>query len=111
MLNIKPDLNELVKSATHSILKNKSRTFLTSLGIIIGVTSVILLISIGNGLKSYITDQFESLGSNTIYIVPGKILSNNGNLKPGEATGILNITFTEKDVQNLQRELPVAAVL
>ncbi len=111
MLNIKPDLNELVKSAIHSILKNKSRTFLTSLGVIIGVTSVILLISIGNGLKSYITDQFESLGSNTIYIIPGKILSNNGNLKPGEATGILNITFTEKDVQNLQRELSVAAVL
>jgi len=59
---LKPSLDDLIKSSVRSILKNKGRTILTSLGIIIGVTSVILLTSIGNGLKGYISDQFESLG-------------------------------------------------
>ena len=43
------------------------------LGIIIGVSSVILLVSIGTGLKNYIVEQFESLGANTIMIVPGEM--------------------------------------
>jgi len=70
--------NSLAKTALKSILKNKGRTILTSLGIIIGVTSVIMLMSIGQGLQSYITEQFEKLGSNMIIILPGNMISEEG---------------------------------
>jgi len=42
------------------------------LGIVIGVTSVILLVSIGTGLKNYITKQLEGLGANTLFVFPGE---------------------------------------
>ncbi len=66
------------KLALKSIMRNKSRTFLTMLGIIIGVSSVVLLTSIGTGLKIYIEQQFQSLGSNTIYVAPGNPLGASG---------------------------------
>jgi ABC-type antimicrobial peptide transport system permease subunit len=50
----------------------KVRAFLTMLGIIIGTTSVILLISLGTGLEKYITKQIEDIGSNLIIVFPGK---------------------------------------
>jgi putative ABC transport system permease protein len=70
--------NSLAKTALKSILKNKGRTILTSLGIIIGVTSVIMLMSIGSGLSSYVTEQFEKLGSNMIIVLPGNVISEEG---------------------------------
>jgi len=100
---LKPSLNDLLKSSFRSILKNKSRTILTSLGIIIGVTSVILLTSIGNGLKKYVTDQFDSLGANSIYVSPGKVFNDNGGFSQS-GTMMIN-TFTQKDVANLNRKL------
>lgn len=100
---LKPSFNDLLKSSFRSILKNKSRTILTSLGIIIGVTSVILLTSIGNGLKKYVTDQFDSLGANSIYISPGKIFNDNGGFSQSGA--IMTTSFTQKDVSNLKRKL------
>lgn len=100
---LKPSLNDLLKSSFRSILKNKSRTILTSLGIIIGVTSVILLTSIGNGLKKYVTDQFDSLGANSIYVSPGKVFNDNGGFSQS-GTMMLN-TFTQKDVATLNRKL------
>lgn len=101
----KPNPSELFKSSIKSILKNKSRTILTSLGIIIGVTSVILLTSIGTGLKSYVSDQFESLGANSIYVMPGQIFSDNGGFTQGGGAGaMLANQFTLKDVQALERE-------
>ncbi len=100
---LKPSLNDLLKSSFRSILKNKSRTILTSLGIIIGVTSVILLTSIGNGLKKYVTDQFDSLGANSIYISPGKVFNDNGGFS--QSGGMMLNTFTQKDVTTLNRKL------
>jgi len=97
MLKLKPSIDDLTKSAIRSILKNKSRTFLTSLGIIIGVSSVILLVSIGNGLKAYVSDQFESLGSNLLFVMPGTIMQNG----PNGSSSL--IKFTEKDVSNLEK--------
>jgi putative ABC transport system permease protein len=46
---------------------------LTTLGVIIGVASVILLVSIGTGLQAFVTKEFESLGSNVLLVSPGKI--------------------------------------
>ncbi len=64
--------------ALKSIALNKSRSFLTMLGVIIGVGSVVLLTSIGTGLQAYVTDQFASLGSNILYVVPGNPFGENG---------------------------------
>lgn len=62
-----------INTGVADLIKNKGRTFLTSLGVVIGVYSVVLLLSLGEGLKIYITQQFESLGSNLIFVLPGKI--------------------------------------
>lgn len=64
---------EIAKSSITALSANKVRTTLTMLGVIIGVSAVILLISIGRGIQNYITDQFEALGSNLLFIAPGKV--------------------------------------
>jgi len=104
---LKPSLDDLFKSSIRSVLKNKSRTLLTTLGVIIGVTSVILLTSIGNGLKTYINQQFETLGSNTVYVSPGKIFSDSGgfNRSGANASAMISTSFTQKDLNNLKRNL------
>lgn len=99
----------ILKSAIFDFSRNKGRTFLTSLGILIGVFSVVLLTAFGLGLKEYIRQQFESLGTNLIYVMPG-------DLKSGlaAASGVGGIKFTLKDSQNLARisgvefSLPIA---
>jgi putative ABC transport system permease protein len=62
---------ESLKIALAALGANKVRSGLTMLGIIIGVASVILLVSIGSGLQKYIDQQFETLGSNNLIIMPG----------------------------------------
>ncbi|MDO8514947.1 MAG: ABC transporter permease [bacterium] len=88
----------IIKSALSDFARNKGRTFLTSLGILIGVFSVVLLTAFGLGLKKYIQQQFESLGSNLLYVMPGDIKSGFR-----AASGIGGIKFTLKDNQNLSR--------
>ncbi|MEK7592390.1 MAG: ABC transporter permease [Patescibacteria group bacterium] len=61
------------KLSLNSLRANKIRSILTMLGIIIGVASVILLVSIGTGLQAYVTSQFTSLGSNVVFVLPGKV--------------------------------------
>jgi putative ABC transport system permease protein len=56
----------------------KVRAFLTMLGIIIGTTSVILLVSLGTGLQNYITKQIEDIGSNLIIVFPGNTSGGRG---------------------------------
>jgi len=75
-------LFETFRLAVITLRANKLRSLLTMLGIIIGVSSVILLISIGSGLKSYITGQLQGLGSNSLYVIPGNL-----ELKPGGGGG------------------------
>lgn len=52
-------------------MRNKFRAFLTMLGIIIGVASVIAMLAIGQGSKKSIQDQMSSMGSNLVFVVPG----------------------------------------
>jgi len=61
----------LVRIAGKSILKNKMRTLLTMLGIIIGVSAVILMVSIGSGAKRQIEERILTLGTNMMVITPG----------------------------------------
>jgi len=63
-------LREILKISINSILSNKVRAFLTMLGIIIGISAVIALLSLGEGAQSTILQQVQGLGSNTITIIP-----------------------------------------
>jgi len=67
------NINETAKSSSTALASNKVRTALTMLGVIIGVSAVILLVSIGRGIQNYITDQFNALGSNLLFVTPGKV--------------------------------------
>lgn len=57
-----------IKLALRNLYGNKVRTALSLLGIVIGVTSVILILSLGNGLRNFITDQVESFGTDIVQI-------------------------------------------
>jgi putative ABC transport system permease protein len=61
----------LIKVAGHSIFKNKMRTLLTMLGIIIGVGAVIIMVAIGTGAQRQIEDRIHSLGTNMLVVTPG----------------------------------------
>lgn len=87
-------------AAFKNFARNKIRTFLTSLGILIGVLSVVLLIAIGLGLKNYISDQFNSIGTNLLFIAPGKFLQSG--LRPGGGA-LGGVEFDEQDVRNLDK--------
>src|SRR5574338_15627 len=60
--------SEAMRIAWEAILKNKVRSFLTMLGIIIGVAAVIIMIAISAGTEATIQDQITSLGSNLIFV-------------------------------------------
>ncbi|MBN1355787.1 ABC transporter permease [bacterium] len=64
-------LGNLLKVALKSMLKNRMRSLLTMLGIIIGVASVIAMISVGEGAQSSVEGQITSLGTNLLIIMPG----------------------------------------
>lgn len=59
---------EYLKMAVANIRANKMRSLLTMLGIIIGISSVILIMSVGNGAKNIITDEMADIGINQIAI-------------------------------------------
>jgi len=89
----------LIKVATQSILKNKMRTFLTMLGIVIGVAAVIVMVAVGYGAQESIQKQIGSLGTNMIMIMPGASAA--GGVNQGAAT--FN-RLTPADYEKLQRE-------
>lgn len=76
--------------------RNKIRTFLTSLGITIGVFAVVMLIALGLGLKNFISGQFQNLGANIIAIFPAQ--------GPGNFSSLAgSIRFDSRDLRSLQR--------
>ena len=92
----------IIKSAIEDFYRNKIRTLLTSLGILIGVMAVVLLIALGLGMRKYIEDQFKSLGTNLLRVIPGKILSG-GSFRGMSAGSFNTIRFDEKDTIKLKR--------
>ena len=90
----------VVKSAIEDFKRNKTQTFLTSLGILIGVFSVVILTALGLGLKQYISDQFAALGKSTLFIAPGKILSRGGF---NTGSSLASIKFDNRDFLRLKR--------
>jgi putative ABC transport system permease protein len=64
---------DLIRLTLQSIIAHRMRSTLTALGIGIGVTAVVLLTSIGEGVNRYVIDQFTQFGTNTIGIQPGRM--------------------------------------
>lgn len=89
---------ETLKLATHAIARNGMRSFLTVLGIVIGVAAVIGLVTIGGGATAKVTDELSSLGTNILYVVPGQ-------QGPGRA-GTQPRTFTARDVAAIESQVP-----
>ena len=59
---------EYVKMAIHNILANKGRSFLTMLGIIIGIASVIAIVSLGQGTTNQMNSEIDDVGAGQVYI-------------------------------------------
>jgi putative ABC transport system permease protein len=95
--------NSLIKTSLESISRNKSRSLLTTLGVIIGVLSVILLTSIGNGIRGFVNNQFESMGSNIIYVMPGEIITEEGSFSQSSDSAIASSKLKEEDADSINR--------
>ena len=89
---------KLIELAFISILKNKMRSFLTILGIIIGISAVIVMVSIGSGVQKQIQDQISGLGVNLLTVFPGSLRQ--GSVFMGGGTGS---RLTIDDVNKLQK--------
>ena len=98
---------DTTKIAIQSIFRNKGRAFLTMLGIIIGVASVVMLTSIGTGLQIYIEQQFEQFGSNIVYVVPGNPFGEGGGFGNPETAIIERTkkTLTTRMARDIKRQL------
>lgn len=84
---------------------NRMRSILTSLGVIIGVASVVILIAVGTGARNAITSGIESLGSNQVVIFPGSVdIFGSGGLPPASP-------LRQKDLDELSRRLGPEAVV
>ena len=80
---------ESVRVAMLALAANKLRSILTMLGIIIGVSAVIALMSIGRGVEKFFVDQFTSLGTNLLYVFPGQL--DGGPRSGGRDRGVLTL--------------------
>ena len=88
----------LFRSTVNSLLRAKLRSFLTSLGILIGVMAVVLLMSLGVGFRQYIQGEFESLGTDTLFVTIGNLE------QAGFGRGfITNFRFKLRDVKALRK--------
>lgn len=104
---------ELVNLAFLTLRANLLRSILTMLGIIIGISSVIIIISIGQGATRSITDQISSFGTNLIIITPGSQSFSNG---PSAPTRTDTLTIDDADaltnksnITNLEAISPIIA--
>lgn len=85
--------------ALRSLLEHRLRSLLTMLGVMVGVASVLLLISIVQGVKAEVTRQIEQFGVNLLFVVPGRIDAS----QPFNPMSILGLsTLTREDVQAVQ---------
>ena len=90
------NLTEAGKVAITAIFANGLRSFLTVLGVVIGVMSVVLLVAVGTGARNEVTAGVEELGSNLLFVAPGQF-------EFGSAPS--RSKFTLDDIEELQREL------
>ncbi|OQW96175.1 MAG: multidrug ABC transporter substrate-binding protein [Verrucomicrobia bacterium A1] len=91
--------------AMRELRRNVMRSFLTMLGIIIGVAAVIILVTLGGGVTRQVTEQIASLGSNLLMITPGKQMG------PGQTPGAPPALFKVADAEAIARDIPSVAAI
>lgn len=94
-------IRQSINTSTKALLVNKTRSFLTMLGIIIGVGAVIVIIAVGAGAQSLILSQIESLGTDLVGVLPG---NSGDDGPPTSAMGISITTLTYDDVKALRKK-------
>ncbi len=92
-----------LRESITSILSSKARSFLTMMGIIIGISAVIIMIGLGKGAQQLLVDQVKSLGSNIVFVLAG---GDGGQRRgpPAAARGIVTKTLKMSDVDTLAQK-------
>ena len=93
-----------IKMTIKGLLARKGRSFLTMLGIVIGVAGVIIIISLGAGAQSLVLGQVNKLGSNLLSVQPGKSETNG---PPAQAFGVVITSLVNADVEALRSKSQV----
>jgi putative ABC transport system permease protein len=97
----------IFRIAFRALARNKMRSFLTMLGIVIGVAAVIAMVSIGQGAQASVQAQIASVGTNLLFVGAGS--QNVGGVRSG--TGATNSnTLTVEDIEAIRREVPSVAM-
>lgn len=97
---------DVLEIALISLSRNKMRSFLTMLGIIIGVGAVIAMMAVGTGAQQTIKDQIASLGTNVILIFPGS--TNQAGIRTGMGSAT---SLTDQDVEAIHTHCPSVALV
>jgi putative ABC transport system permease protein len=100
------NLSSIIKIAFRALARNKTRAALTMLGIIIGVSAVIAMVSIGQGAQASVQAQIESIGTNLLFISAGA--QNTGGVRTGAGDSGTN-TLTVEDLEAIKKEVPTVA--
>lgn len=95
-------LRHIFKAASVGLTTNRSRSALTILGIVIGITAIMLVISLGGGAQALILDQVQGLGTNTIAIIPGREPTS-----PSDVSALYSDSLKQKDLIALQNKANV----
>ncbi|MGH9892097.1 MAG: ABC transporter permease, partial [bacterium] len=93
-----------LRIALRALRRNKLRSFLTMLGIVVGVGAVIAMVAIGEGAKANIRAQIASLGTNVLIVLPGAVSQAGARSGSGAAR-----TLVESDVKAIMDEAPAVA--
>ena len=97
-------ITPVLKIAFRALARNKARSILTMLGIIIGVASVIAMVSLGQGAQKQVQDQISSMGTNLLIVQSGS--QRTGGMRGGAGT---STTLTVNDMMAILREVPSVA--
>jgi putative ABC transport system permease protein len=98
----------IIRIAFRALARNKSRAALTMLGIIIGVSAVIVMVSIGQGAQATVQAQIEGMGTNLLFVSAGS--QNVGGVRSGAGDTGTN-TLTIEDLEAIRREVPSVALV
>ena len=97
---------ESLQMATTTLITNKMRSSLTMLGIIIGNASVIAMVGVGEGTKNLAAEQFESLGPNVIFVVPGTREERRTTFNPPQTLVWADAISIKEQVPSIQEVAP-----
>ncbi|MFA6308046.1 MAG: ABC transporter permease [Patescibacteria group bacterium] len=86
-----------------ALKRNKMRSFLTSLGIVIGISSVVIIMSLGAGAQSLVVNQIQGIGGDLLAILPG---ASDDDGPPASVMGISITTLTTEDLQAIEERVP-----